>query len=497
MVKLRILLFSANPEGTDVLRLDEELRAITQKVRAADYGNLVEIIVASAVRPDDLFQALNQYRPHVVQFSGHGNCGSEILVCDESGRPRPVSKEGLVALFDSVRDNVQVVVLNCCYSRAQAEAIVSVVPCAVGMGGRIGDHAALVFAAAFYRAIGFGRSVADAFRQGIAALEVENIPEGDVPQLLVREGVDPTRIVLVNPEPSAVQASAYRPWQKKRLGLYLAIVTICLVIMFLILAQQKAADPLAARRDEFAFDTYRTLFDQGDAAMSSLNASYDRIEKTLYENYGLGAHEADALKQDMEGSVRQLEEFSEEVKRLGNDEQVAAVHNIRECVMSDYSRLYRYASLAREASEMAGGLVQHKGAKGKAFKAHVEGYEKKLDELIEEENELFFFVTQYNQPVLDRLQQLFNMQFRNSLGLGSNDAIRKALAELPEVAGRRRTFKYEKKEHPYVVAETRRFLSANVAITDHTDFLKEKNEYLKQGLMLKYIASALGDDGKS
>jgi hypothetical protein len=63
----------------------------------------------------------------------------------------------------------------------------------------ISDEASIAFAAAFYGAIGFGRSVQDAFDQGITALQLEAIPEDYVPRLSVRRGVDPRNVILVSP----------------------------------------------------------------------------------------------------------------------------------------------------------------------------------------------------------------------------------------------------------------------------------------------------------
>ena len=71
------------------------------------------------------------------------------------------------------------------------------------MNRAIGDEAAITFAAAFYQAIGFGRSVKVAFESGKAALMLEDIPEDKTPELLVRAGVDANKIFLVDlPAPS-------------------------------------------------------------------------------------------------------------------------------------------------------------------------------------------------------------------------------------------------------------------------------------------------------
>src|SRR3954451_6446443 len=170
MSKIKVLFLAANPAGTQPLKLDEEIRRITAKVRAAEYRDSLELVSRWAVRPDDLLQALLELQPHVVHFSGHGSFAAELILLDDRGNPKPVSKDALVHLFRTLKDNVRVVVLNACYSRAQAETLTESVDCTVGMNRPIGDAAAIVFAASFYRAIGFGRSAKEAFELGRAAL---------------------------------------------------------------------------------------------------------------------------------------------------------------------------------------------------------------------------------------------------------------------------------------------------------------------------------------
>ena len=199
MEKIKVLLVSANPRRTTALNLDEEVREIEIKVRAAKYRDSIEIITKWAARPDDLLQSLNQYKPHVVHFSGHGSSAEEIILLDRDGNPKPVSKEALVSLFRTLKDNIRVVLLNACFSQPQASAIIEEIDCAIGMQRAIGDDAAITFAASFYRAVGFGRSVKDAVDQGKTALLLEGIPGERTPVLLNRKGVAPELVFLVNP----------------------------------------------------------------------------------------------------------------------------------------------------------------------------------------------------------------------------------------------------------------------------------------------------------
>src|ERR1700730_1289523 len=102
MEKIKILFVSANPAGTTQLKLDEEVREIEAKIRAAQHRDSLQLITKWAARPDDLLQALNEHKPHVVHFSGHGSPTEEIILLDKTGKPKLVSKEALVSLFQTL-----------------------------------------------------------------------------------------------------------------------------------------------------------------------------------------------------------------------------------------------------------------------------------------------------------------------------------------------------------------------------------------------------------
>jgi hypothetical protein len=199
MEKIKVLFLAANPTDNRPLKLDEEIRQITAKVRVAEHRDSLELVSRWAVRTDDLLQALLEVKPHVVHFSGHGSPAAELILLDAQGNPKPVSQEALVHLFKTLKDNVHVVVLNACHSQPQAEAIAKTIDYTVGMNRAIGDAAAIIFAASFYRAIGFGRSIKNAFDQGRAALLLEGIPEDQTPVLMTRTGVEASEVLLLNP----------------------------------------------------------------------------------------------------------------------------------------------------------------------------------------------------------------------------------------------------------------------------------------------------------
>ena len=196
---ITVLFLAANPLDTGQLRLDEEARSIREMIRKSEYRDTMRLESHWAVRALDVLQSINECKPTIVHFSGHGSPNGELIFQNDSGNAAPVSTDAIVQMMKSFADEVQLVFFNACFSHQQAQAVLNFVPAAVGMNSPIGDEAARVFASQFYSAIGFGRSLLAAFEQAKAALMLENIPEEATPELFVAKSIDPTELFLVRP----------------------------------------------------------------------------------------------------------------------------------------------------------------------------------------------------------------------------------------------------------------------------------------------------------
>jgi hypothetical protein len=237
MQRIKVLIFAASPPGTDSLDLDREFREIEEEVRRATFREAVELILVPGARPVDLLRKLNESQPQVVHFSSHGTPAELMLesgedpgdfeealavirrsgvardmvhatpgtTTDAAGQPgdpesriRCVGKTALAYVLRACdQGNLRLIVLNACRSRIDAEQLSHVVDCVVTMSREISDRAAAKFAASFYGALAYGRSVQKAFDQGVARLTVECIAEADTPELVVRAGVDASRLILI------------------------------------------------------------------------------------------------------------------------------------------------------------------------------------------------------------------------------------------------------------------------------------------------------------
>ena len=182
----KILILTANPVDSHKLRLDEEVREIQEGLRRSHSRDQFEIISRWATRPNDLRRALLDHTPHIVHFSGHGTGADGLVLENTVGRMKQVSSASLARLFKLFRESVECVLLNACYSEAQAAAIHEHIDCVIGMNQAIGDRAAIEFSVGFYDGLGAQRSYADAFEFGLSAIDLEGIPETATPQLKLR-----------------------------------------------------------------------------------------------------------------------------------------------------------------------------------------------------------------------------------------------------------------------------------------------------------------------
>ncbi|MBD0319293.1 MAG: SEL1-like repeat protein [Gemmatimonadetes bacterium] len=194
MTKVPVLFLSADPTGT--LSLQEDLRSIQVKVRAAEYRDALHFDIRPAARLDDVVQALYETRPRIVHFSGHGCSDGLMFVGTDGHTPQWASVEDLTELFTAFRGEIGLVVLSACSTGVQARAIADVVGCAIGTPARIADEAAIAFNAEFYRALAFGESVEGARAKTCAVLALNGL-DTVRPEVAAGPGVDPGELIIV------------------------------------------------------------------------------------------------------------------------------------------------------------------------------------------------------------------------------------------------------------------------------------------------------------
>ncbi len=183
MTPKTILFLSANPKNIKTLRLNEEVRDIREALNRERHSDRLILEHRGAVRPSDLQNVIREVKPQIVHFSGHGEGETGLLFEAKNGRVQPIATAALVSLFQLFSDWIECVVLNACYSEAQAEAIVTCINYTIGMNQQIGNQAAIAFSTGFYNALAAGESIPRAYEFGLNSIQLEGIPENLTPVL--------------------------------------------------------------------------------------------------------------------------------------------------------------------------------------------------------------------------------------------------------------------------------------------------------------------------
>ena len=108
---------------------------------------------------------------------------------EHPGELRPSITKVWHKIFALYNHHLRLVVLNACFTDALARSIAETVDYAVGTSKGIGDKAAIAFAGAFYRALGFGKCVRHAFKSANAELALTKTPRSRGIELFVKNGV--------------------------------------------------------------------------------------------------------------------------------------------------------------------------------------------------------------------------------------------------------------------------------------------------------------------
>lgn len=196
--EITVLFMAFNPAEQSPLRLDQEARDIEEKIKLSKHRDSVKFKTKWAVRAADILQAINDYNPEIIHFSGHGN--EDGLALEKTdGSTHFVHVDAITQAIQTTSDNIKLIFFNTCHSHTQAEAVTEYIDVAIGMNDTISDEAAKVFSAQFYSSIGFGYSVEKSFQQGIAALMLENTDEDHIPQLFMKKQVHAQEVVIVQP----------------------------------------------------------------------------------------------------------------------------------------------------------------------------------------------------------------------------------------------------------------------------------------------------------
>ena len=92
---ITVLIVASDPSDLAGRQLSNELRTIEQGLRATRFRDNITVKSIQAAQPKDLTQALHEYRPNILHFSGHGQSDGGICFRDQFGTAKAVDPTAL------------------------------------------------------------------------------------------------------------------------------------------------------------------------------------------------------------------------------------------------------------------------------------------------------------------------------------------------------------------------------------------------------------------
>ena len=194
---IQVLFLAANPAGTTPLALDEEIRAIDAKIRGAEYRDRLELASHWAVRLDDLSGLLMAGGPTSSTSAAMVTLWVRSSCSPPTAPPSPSPPRRWPGCS------------GCSRTTSEWSSSTPATPSA-GEGGREGDRLRRGDEPGDRRrprdrlrrrvlpALGFGRSVQDAYDLGVTRLMGEGVANAKgLVKLRKRRGINPADLVLV------------------------------------------------------------------------------------------------------------------------------------------------------------------------------------------------------------------------------------------------------------------------------------------------------------
>ena len=161
---MHILYLSANPEWTEDLKLERELRAVSDRIFWAVTNGTVQLEFIAEARRVDLQRYVTSRKPQILHFSGHGENNQlqlssqhyEVEVADKDWLKKSLANKG-----------IKIALLNCCWSASLAEALSESVDVVIGCTVAIKNEIASAFSPAFYEWLLLGATIQEAYDRAV------------------------------------------------------------------------------------------------------------------------------------------------------------------------------------------------------------------------------------------------------------------------------------------------------------------------------------------
>ena len=189
----KILFLASSPNNLAKIQLEKEFVRISSALQEG--FSTFDLKAEWAITPSALQEAILKHRPSIIHFSGHGENTSDtnksggIYLNNSNQTAKLVDGEAIAELFQILTEklDLELVLLNSCYSEHQVEGISKYVPYVIGMNDAIYDSAAITFSSGFYNSLAKDDDIEFAFKLAKNRISLEGLPDGAIPILIKNE----------------------------------------------------------------------------------------------------------------------------------------------------------------------------------------------------------------------------------------------------------------------------------------------------------------------
>ena len=195
-----ILFVAAETNQDNLINIEEDLRCIQNSVAM---NRQIKVESLLNVSPIKIVESISVLHPRVLHLDGHGGPGEFYMMGDDGAVPESVPPESLSKLFESVKDELLLVVFDFCASHFHAEDAVNYVRFSIGTKDTVDVEVARTFVQQFYKSFAHNNSLSQSFDQAQSAVilryggnNFEASEQNKLFELLSSKGCVPSKFYL-------------------------------------------------------------------------------------------------------------------------------------------------------------------------------------------------------------------------------------------------------------------------------------------------------------